>query len=317
MAFSFKAVSYPACREFFKIKRYKEDSYIAIDEFKTDNPNISEEELNECFVEYRGKEKTFLDFTNDYISFSERLLFLDLKTPNIITDSSVNASFFFAKKIAECLQTARFFSMKSFELIETNDNINWNSGYVAHFYFRCIYFGTACTWYQNAFDHILQTIYWGLKLYTSVCDRNGKHYDNSWNEKQILEACTYEFVVAELKQRGFTDIRKQITQCSAKTEDVRKWANYIKHKGGIEYKYLEAEEPYKILLTKINTNDNTAESSIAEKTFEIKNFKSPVEVDIDEDITKLENAHIELCNCAKNVIGFIDYEKYSLSFGGK
>lgn len=80
---------------------------------------------------------------------------------------------------------------------------------------------------------------------------------------------------------------------------------------------MEAEEPYKILLTKINKNDNTAESSIAEKTFEIKNFKSPVEVDIDEDITKLENAHIELCNCAKNVIGFIDYEKYSLSFGGK
>lgn len=312
MNIQFKASSYPPCKDFYKIKRNQEDSYETVDKFIEDNPNITWEELRECFVNYRNEEKLYYDYANDYINFSERLLFLEFTNPPIIADTSVNVSAFFANKIADCLQTARFFSLKSFELIETNENIHWCQGYVPHFNFRCIYFGTACTWYQNSFDHILQTVYWGLKLYTSVCDRDKVPYNDTWSEKKILELCTFDFVLAELKERGLTDIRKAITQCADQTRDVRKWANYIKHKGGIEYKYLEAEEPYKIFLTRINKNDNTAESSIAEKTFEIKNFKSPVEIDIDNELIKLENAHTAIYNCSKKVIEFIDYAKYSL-----
>lgn len=35
------------------------------------------------------------------------------------------------------------------------------------------------------------------------------------------------------------DVRKPLTSCSTQIEEVRKWSNYIKHKGGIDYKYLE------------------------------------------------------------------------------
>ena len=112
--------------------------------------------------------------------------------------------------------------------------------------------------YSNAFDHVLQAVYWGKELYTSVVDRDGNPYDEGWDTKKTLSLCTYEFVVGELKNRNETKARKLLTSCSAKIEEVRKWANYIKHKGGIDYSYLEAENPFKFYVIPTSSISSTS-----------------------------------------------------------
>lgn len=150
--------------------------------------------------------------------------------PIMVVQPFIKPSIYFMQKAIECLGFARFFTMKSALLLDTDYNIRWSQGYIPQYLFRCIYFGTASTWYSNAFDHVLQAVYWGKKLYTSVVDRDGNPYDEGWDTKKTLSLCTYEFVVGELKNRNETKARKLLTSCSAKIEEVRKWANYIKHK---------------------------------------------------------------------------------------
>ena len=105
-----------------------------------------------------------------------------------------------------------------------------------------------------------------------------------------------------------------MTSCSGKIEEVRTWSNYIKHKGGIEYKYLEPESPVKIYIMPIG--EKADEKGVSEERFALKNFKSPIEIDIDEKIAVLENTHKALHECVTKIVAAIDFDKYQLSFGG-
>lgn len=53
------------------------------------------------------------------------------------------------------------------------------------------------------------------------------------------------------------------------------------------------------------------------KRFALKNFKSPIEIDIDEKLPVLENVHQALYECITNIINLIDYDNRKLQFGGK
>ena len=166
---------------------------------------------------------------------------------------------------------------------------------------------------RKAFDQLLQSVYWAYELYTSASDRDGNTYTNEWDVKKIMTFCTYEFVVGELKKRGQTDVRKLLTACSGKIEEVRLWANYIKHKGGVDYKDSQAEDPFEIYIMPIGT---TPESDKPDERFLIENFKSPVEIDIDEKSEVMSNVHSALYDCITKVIETIDYDSYKLQFGG-
>lgn len=48
----------PECKNFLKI-RDGSSEYMTIDVFIQRHPEISEKELNECYIEYRGKEQTY------------------------------------------------------------------------------------------------------------------------------------------------------------------------------------------------------------------------------------------------------------------
>lgn len=310
MKFKITAASKPECEEFFRIKS-KDGSFQTIDEFIKEFPDASESILCECTLKYRGREIPYKDYMEEYLAFSESMGFVNFRKPNFLLDDSINAAAYFTQKSIECLQFARFFTMKSALLIDTNYNINWSQGYVPQFLFRCIYFGTASTWYANAFDHVLQSIYWGKELYTSAMDRKGVFYDSSWDTKKIMENCTYGFVVGELKNRGLSECREHLTKCSSQIEEVRMWANYIKHKGGIDYKYLEPEPPMKVFFTPIA--EETSEEAIPiDSRFEIKGFKSPIGVDIDDKLKALVDAHIAISKSINDTIRDIDYESYSL-----
>ena len=289
MNITIKLVTEPECKTFLKIK--KGDDYYKIDDFIAKYHPDCDEVLNDCAVWYRGAEKSHQQTTDDYVAFSENLDFYEFQEPLLVTDRSIQASIYFAKKASYCLQVARFFTMKSVVLLDTDYNLHWSQGYVPQYHFRCIYFGTASTWYANCFDHILQIVYWGLKLYKAVTDRDGVVYDESWDAKKTLRLCTYEFVVGELKARGLVEVRKHLTTCYGEIDEVRQWSNYIKHKGGIDYKYLEAPPPFNVMFLPTDGGSPIA-----------MDYKSPIEVDIDEKLPKLKEAHIALHHCLSEIV---------------
>ena len=302
MNFTIKAHSEPECKSFLEIKKDGEE-YSLIDNFNAKYPDISEKEIECCWVKYRGTEKRMNDWLTDYNDYIATLQ-LGSSLHYTITNEDTRISEYLINKAIECLRFARFFTLKSALILDTNFNINWKSGYVAQYYIRCIYFGTACTWYQNAMDHINQAVYWNYAIYKQAKDRDENPYDDSWDEKKIIEHCTYELVVTELKNQGLTDLRKKITRASGQTEIVRKWANFIKHKGGVDYKYLEAKDPFEIYILK--------KSEDGGQRFKIENFSSSVKIDIDDEYSELKKAHIALYQCIEDVIATIDYKGHAL-----
>lgn len=313
--FTFKIESNePECENFLKIRK-GDNEYYTIDKFISKYKFDSDKLLSDCIIWYRGEEKNFNQMNDDEHNFSSTLKFYNFDEPFFVIDKPIQAAIYFAKKGSDCLQTARFFTMKSALILDSDCNLRWDQGYAPQYLFRCIYFGTASTWYSNSFDHILQIAYWGLHLYTAAKDRGNNAYNASWEVKTIMKFCTYEFIVGELKNRGLLEIRKCLTECSGKIEEVRSWANYIKHKGGIDYKYLEAENPFKIYITPIETGTAGAidgKRELPEERFVISDFKSPVEVDIDEKLSKLKDTHIAIHQCLGDIVKAIDFDKYSV-----
>lgn len=309
---TFTARTVPECENFLKIK-WVDEEYTTIDKFIKAHAAASKEELYSCNVCYRGREKTYREFLDEYVAFSEKLQLLRIDSLNLITSPRIKAAWYFINKAADCLQNARFFTVKSNLLLDPQDNIPWSHGYIPQFSLRCTYFGTATTWYSNTFDQLLQAVYWAFELYTNAKDLDNNPYDDTWDVKEIMTSCTYKFVVQELKNRGYTNVRKLLTSCSEKIKVVRNWANYIKHKGGIEYKYLEPEDPFMIYI--MPAGETASESCMPDERFAIKNFKSPIEIDIDEKIEVLKNSHTALHDCITETIALIDFDKYQLSFG--
>lgn len=305
--FKFSFTSYAACKDFYLIKKSKEDSYQSIESFIANNSDISKKELELCYVLYRNTEKQYKDFVNDCSQYINSLPLIEYKkpdffqNPNVILNKSFNMATYFIERMADCMQTARFFTLKSYEIIDTNDNIRWDNGYQVQYYYRCIYFGTAVTWYSNAFDHILQIAFWGLKLYTSAKDKKKKRYNDSWSDNKILSFCDYDFVRSQLTARKLDDIKQQITTCYKEFEKVRKWANYIKHKGGLEYLFLYPDDPYDIYITPCESEG---------KKVKVSPFKSPVQIDIDKEFGELKKVYNALYGCTNKIISILEDFKF-------
>lgn len=308
-SFTFTARSEPSCKNFLKLKWPGED-FVTLDEFFAMHGVPVHEELSKCTIWYRGREEKYEDYIARSVAFSEDLDLINFNSFRIIVDPQIRAAVYFTDKATDCMQNARFFTMKSSMLLENNQSIPWSYGYIPHFSFRCTYFGTAATWYSNTFDQILQMVYWAYGLYTSVVDRSGKPYNDTWNAKQTMAGCNYDFIVKELKVRGLNTLRSLLTSCFASISEVRSWANYIKHKGGVEYLYLEPEPPFEVYIRP--ANDSSPNDMSLDDRFAIKHFKSPVKVDIDSEMTVMVNTHKTLYECINRIISEIDFDKYQL-----
>lgn len=302
------AKTYPKCDDYLRIRKV-DDEYKKIEDFIKLYPNIKEPEIYECMIKYRAVEKTYKEFMNDYLSFADQLHIVKFNPCKIIIHQPVRVSKYFIEKATDCLQTARFFAIKSHLILDRNSNLNWTQGYIPQYSFRCTYFGTAVTWYSNTFDQLLQAVFWGFELYTDAVDKKRNHYNDSWDAKKTLKFCNYDFVIRILKNRGYTDAHKLLISCFKKIKEIRSWANYIKHKGGIDYKDSEPEEPIRIYVAPRNSNINVTQ---LDERFAIENFKSPIEIDIDEKCNTLLQAHCALYECITQIIDVIDFDKYSL-----
>lgn len=292
---------YPKCDDYLRIQ-WEGEGYKKIEEFISLHPNAKKDELYRCIVNYRGVEKTYKEFIDDSSTYGDELRFVEFNPPMIVMDKPIRAAKYFLEKAISCLKTARFFASKSKLILDTDYNLHWSQGYIPQYFFRCIYFGTAVTWYSNTFDQLLQAVYWAYELYTEAKDKDGNLYDN-WDDKKVMTCCTYGFVLEELQNREKAEIRKLLTTGSGKIEKVRCWANYIKHKGGIDYKDSQVENPFQFY-------------SISEQTkvkSQIDDFKSPIKIDIDEESKTLLQAHRALYECTTQIIEAIDIDKYSLN----
>lgn len=316
MKHSFRAVSLPECNKFLLI-RAADEPFQLIEDFVSLHPNISEELLATCTIRYRGKDISYSDYDEQYKRWTESLNFVCFQKPVVMVNPSIEASAYFVEKAIECLQFARFFIIKSGRLLENDYHIPWTQGYQPQFLFRCIYFGTATTWLQNSFDQVLQAVYWAKELYKCAKDKQKKAYDTTWDVKKVLQFCNYTFVKRELDQCSLTDCSKHLSTCYAKTKTVRDWANFIKHKGGIDYKYLEAESPLKKYFVPVEAQkemgrDMNSSIWFPDPRFEIKDFRSPIKVDIDKQLATLVNAHSALYQVICETIADIDFANNSL-----
>ena len=300
--------TYPKCDDYLRIC-WSGEEYKKIEEFIKTHENATKLELDRCMLKYRNIEKTYKEFIDDYVTYADSMEFIQFNPFKIIINESIKASLYFMKKSIDFMQTARFFAIKSKLILDTNFNINWSQGYITQYLFRCIYFGTSATWYANTFDQVLQSVYWAYELYTSAIDRDGNTYSEEWDVKKIMALCTYEFVVCELKNRGETNVRKLLTTCSEKIEEVRLWANYIKHKGGIDYINSQAEDPFEIY---VSSSESNIVAENLDDRFALKNFKSPIEIDIDEKSEVILQVHRALYDCITKIIEVIDFEKFTL-----
>ena len=101
--------------------------------------NESEKELNECYIKYRGKEQTYKENAEEYCAFSEKMKLIHYTPPIMVVQPFIKPSIYFMQKAIECLGFARFFTMKSALLLDTDYNIRWSQGYIPQYLFRCIY----------------------------------------------------------------------------------------------------------------------------------------------------------------------------------
>lgn len=287
--FSFSSKTFPPCKDFLFIRKEDEEKQ-SIEDFILKYPNITNEELENCFVEYREIEKRYKTYNEECLLFSESLKFVNYYPKLLCFEQNIKAVDYFIQKSAECLQFARFFAIKSKNILDYSFNLNWSGKYTSQYIFRCLYFSTASTWYSNCFDQILQALYWGMGLY-----KNHKKYSESWNKEEINSKCTYKFVKNQVKNTEYDDLYQCLINCYDEIKQVRKWANFIKHKGGIDYKFLEPVSPAKIFLDLGNG-------------FEQIDFKSDIEVDIDEGVYEFLKTHNALFNFINQVICFFGLE---------
>lgn len=101
----------PECKDFLKIRDASSD-YMTIDTFIQRHPDISEKELNECYIKYRGKEQTYKENTEEYCAFSEKMKLIHYTPPIMVVQPFIKPSIYFMQKAIECLGFARFYHEK-------------------------------------------------------------------------------------------------------------------------------------------------------------------------------------------------------------
>lgn len=298
------------CKQFLQIK-WRDKDYMYLEELIQRYPDFRDEDLEDCCLKYRGTEKSYTQWSEELVAFSETMPLLHLTPPIFIIEPAINVAAYFVKKASECLQVARLFTVKSAITLASNRDLAWAGTYLSQYYYRCLYFGTASTWYSNCFDQILQVYYWGLKLYTSAKNKKNQTYCDSWGVEKTLGFCTYNFVSNELGKRNYDDAENNIKRCYNAIQEVRTWANFIKHKGGLDYQYLEPQLPMRAFFLP-NPNNKETGISTASQMLELKNFRSPIQIDIDEKMNVLKETYVSLYTCLQETIRFFQFDHYSI-----
>lgn len=263
-----------------------------------------DEKLKESTIVYRGKKMTYEELCKANYDFSEELKFIERYTREIypiehhlaVSNRDYYKAAKYLNKTEKCLQTARYYQLNSFDLLKTDFDVNWSSGYGPQFLLRTIDFTTAVVWYNSCFDYILQIVYFAFGIYKKM-----DGYSDQMSHNDLLKKCTY-YSMGEVYSKhktvpNYRELWKIINKCYNALSDINSWANFIKHKGGISFDGLNPTEPYSMRMTDPQGNV-IAESS---------DFES-IKIDMDSSFSILKDAHVALHECINEVIDFIDFK---------
>lgn len=316
MSFSLESKTVADCISYMKII-YKNNHY-TLDEFSKQFKNGEfqlEPLLNECTLLYREKELSFDDYRKQIRELSDILKFSKLYSTSIISIEPYlaicNYDFYKAAKFLEkaesCLQTARFYLIKSANILEYDAVLPWKYGYQPIFDIRATNFTTAVIWYNNCFDYILQIASLAFELYKKM-----PKYQDTMTFEDVLKSCTYKNIRNihnnNPNNTALNELWQIVDECHTAISDVNNWANYAKHKGGIGIIGLKPGSPYKIYIGKPGEEPES-------RTDEFE----PIKLDLDDSIQKMRGIHEALLSCISKLVDFIDFSKakYTINAEGQ
>lgn len=293
------------CYNFFKI--IDDEKEYLLEEFAKNNEGkILIEEIKKYKIQYKDKRDTYENFLEEEKKFSKSLSVSNIYYEKLckiepyafIKCPDYYRSIKFFDRTEKCLQTARYYLMRSNGILYDDNIVYWESGYPFIYLIRSFDLSTAILWYNNTFDYILQIFYFAFGLYKLI-----ENYNENWDMMKIIKKCNYNVLNNICKKNDkenakINSLLEIIKDCNEKISIVRNWANYLKHKGGIKFKGLYIDDPYKIKKTNENGDviDETGEFYIEE-------------LDIDETINYLQSVHINICETLEKMYSIIEYGK--------
>lgn len=294
----------PACINYLQI--IKDGAVYTLEEFVksfSNGPWEVEKILSTCSLRYRGETLTIEEYGKQRRTFYDSLLFHErynteiypLEDRILITSHDYYKAAKFLNRAEKCLQTARYYLGCCWDKFENNEELNWSTGYGPMFYIRTLNFSTAAVWYNNCCDYMLLVVYFAFGLYAEIDD-----YTPNLTHEQLLKSCTYaqlcRIYSMHKSNTNFKTLWKIISACYSSLSETNKWANYIKHKGGIDFDGLVAPNLYQLIIK--DTDGNTI--------IQNENFES-IKIDLDVGIKELVKAHQALYDCYNKLMDFINF----------
>lgn len=287
---------------------YNEKEYLLeefSEKFQDENDKFALDRILEnCKIEYKGKTFTYKEMCDDINVFCSSLSFSSLYADKInpielnilIADKDYFASGKLVKSAESQLMLGRYSLVKSRCIMDFNLNCNWSSGYQGIYFLRCVKANNAIMWYNNVFDSIMQIVFIAYGIYK-------KHpgYSDKLKFHEILKLCDYKFLSKYYGDNKTTvpnlkDLWKIVSKAQNANKHINEWSNFIKHKGGIDFKGISPENIFEMIVGKTSSNG-----------FE------PPQLEMDEVIEELKNAHITLCNILSELVDFIGFQKIKVT----
>lgn len=294
----------PACVEYLHIiynkKEYTIDAFAA--EYY-DGEFSLDKRLHDCQIIYRGKVYTQDAFIKRRVDFFDSLLFCERYTWEIYPKEHLfllpNPDYYraakFIKRAENCLQTGRYFLCSSHDLLQNSEELHWNTGYGPIFSIRTMNCSTAAMWYNSCFDYLMLIVFFAFGLYKEMAG-----YSEGMANERLLKLCSYlsvgEVYSAHKKNANFKALWEIITECYNALTETSGWANFIKHKGGVDYDGLNAPPPFLMVYTDLDDKEIAKNEE-----FEV------VLLDLDDAIARLAESHKALYKCLCELIDFLNY----------
>ena len=283
----------------YKINEFRKKYYNNKNEFIVDML------LKDCIVDYKGEKHNWDEWIkitsercddliisgvyNEKLSYYENFVF--------VVDEDYYAAIRLIKSADNILQNARYALIESMNIIENNSKINWECGYCGIYLLRTIRINDAIMWYNNFFDAIMQIAFIGFGIY-----KKHEKYEEKMPYNKKISLCNYKFLsdfygnnkeIPNLKS-----LWKIVSKSKNINQNVNKWANFIKHKGGLDYKGIKIENPFFMSVKDAN----------GETMYQNDDFDSPV-LELDDVIKELERVNNEQCTILKDLADFFEFEK--------
>lgn len=306
MKIEIKVKTSPDCIDFLKLEYNNE--VITIDEFatkysKADDKFHVDRVFENAVIHYKSEKYSYDAFCNLITRFANGLSFSTIyssklypKIHQIFTlDRDYYAAAQLIKSMEEQLQIGRLALIEASRIIDFNINIHWKTGYGPIYKYRTIKANNAIQSYNNLFDYLMQIVYMGFGIY-----KHHEAYDQSDDFEKVLKRCDYIFLSKfygdNKTANGFKSLWRIVSKAQNISLNANKWANYLKHKGGIKYVGAEAEDPFSMRIIKKDGNGEKSDDF------------ARISVELEDVIQELYKVHIGYVSILSDITNYMQLE---------